>query len=161
MRSTLFNNFKELPVLKLICGILAVLECGIDVLNAFILLVKFDIMDEYSYKKLHWYLTSTKEEFLHHCNIIAWVWHETIFSNMFFRYSSPLKRMSKVLMARRRGRRRRRSPTSRRPRSERIVRSKATSNKAVISVQRYLPPWRNTKKCSSLLGYIPHNLLPA
>lgn len=72
------------------------------------------------------------------------------YSNMSFRYSSRQRRTSRALMVRRKARRRRRNQTSQRRPRERTARNKVISNREVISVQKYLQPWRNTRKCSSL-----------
>jgi hypothetical protein len=64
-------------------------------------------------------------------------------------------------MVKRKGRRKLKNQTSPKQISEnRIAKNQILHRLAMISQRKYLPPWKNIKRCSLLLGYILLKVLP-
>lgn len=72
----------------------------------------------------------------------------------FSRFSNCLKKASKVQMERKKDRRKPKNPTNQKRPKEKIAKRQTTNRQSMISVQKYLPPWKNTKKSSLLFDCI-------
>lgn len=80
-------------------------------------------------------------------------------SSCLFRYFRYPK-TRKLQTVRRRARRRRKNPTNLKRIKGKIARNRILLRPAMIFPRKSLPPWKNTRRCSSSLGCTAHKVQP-